>query len=113
MEMRSGMYRRWIVSRRWRELRALTLRREPLCRECSRRGRVRVATEVHHIEPVDGAPTAAAKEALMFSRGNLEPLCHQCHREAHRALLKQSRVVMEERRRAELDAFYRDMFGEE
>lgn len=41
---------------------------------------LRVATEVHHIIPVEQAPN------LMYNIDNLVPLCSQCHDDAHRAL---------------------------
>lgn len=54
---------------RWRRIREMVLREEPLCRECMRHGRVTPATDVHHI---DG-------DVCNLRRENLEPLCHQCH----------------------------------
>jgi 5-methylcytosine-specific restriction protein A len=64
---------------RWRKMRLMVLRQEPLCRECMKAGRVTPATEIHHI---DG-------NAKNMSRENLEPLCKACHskktaREQHR-----------------------------
>lgn len=54
---------------RWRRVRLMVLREEPLCRECAKAGRVTPATEVHHI---DG-------DVRNMTRENLEPLCRECH----------------------------------
>lgn len=53
----------------WRKIRALVLADEPLCRECSKSGRVKPATDVHHD---NGDPTDNRRE-------NLVPLCRECH----------------------------------
>lgn len=54
---------------RWQKLRAMVLRREPRCRDCSAAGRVTLAEQVHHI---DGNSRHNALENLM-------PLCASCH----------------------------------
>lgn len=113
IETRSGIYRRMIVSARWRALRAQVLHKHPLCQECERAGRVRAAAEVHHITPVDSVPTAAAKEALMFAPSNLVALCHRCHMAAHRELGKNDYRQRKEREQQMLKTFYAEMFGED
>lgn len=56
---------------RWQRLRAMYLGAHPLCAECRRRGRVTMATDVHHlVRRRDGGPD---------SEENLEALCHECH----------------------------------
>lgn len=54
---------------RWRRLRAAVLEREPLCRDCWKRGRLTTATDVDHH---DNDPSNNDPE-------NLVPLCHECH----------------------------------
>lgn len=112
IESRSGVYRRMIVSARWRRLRAQVLQAHPLCQECERAGRVRAAAEVHHVTPVDSVPTVVAKEALMYAPSNLVSLCHRCHMAAHRELGKNDYRQRKEREREQLEAFYAEMFGE-
>lgn len=56
---------------RWRRLRLLVLRAEPLCRECGTEGRVTPAADVDHITPLRRGGTN--------DRRNLQPLCHSCH----------------------------------
>ena len=55
--------------RNWRKVRLMVLNEEPLCRECTKEGRITPATEVDHI---DG-------NARNLWRENLQPLCKSCH----------------------------------
>ncbi len=57
--------------RRWRKLRLLVLRAEPLCRMCAEIGRTSPATVVDHIKPIRDGGTNAWD--------NLQPLCKRCH----------------------------------
>lgn len=70
---------------RWRKLRALVLAEEPLCRECSKAGRIAAARIVDHIVP--------KAEGGGDERSNLQPLCLRCsndktQREAQRGRAK-------------------------
>ena len=79
-------YNRLIMCSKWRKLRRSVLSAHPLCSECERHGRVTLATEVHHITPIESVPRFEAKRTLAYSAANLVPLCHSCHVEAHKAL---------------------------
>ena len=68
-----------ISSVRWRRLRQHVLSRHPMCQRCEAEGRITPATEVHHVRPVEDAPTAAERARLMFDVHNLRSLCHACH----------------------------------
>lgn len=57
----------------WRKLRLWFLQRNPLCAECSKRGRIRPAAEVHHIRTIAEAPE------LRLDPDNLMALCKPCH----------------------------------
>lgn len=57
---------------RWRALRALVLREQPLCQECLRQARTAAATTVDHVTPKAHGGTDA--------RDNLQALCHDCHK---------------------------------
>jgi 5-methylcytosine-specific restriction endonuclease McrA len=63
---------RFYGSRAWLKLRALQLRRHPLCQRCKEEGRLTVATCVDHVVAL-----AAGGEALDFE--NLASSCHRCH----------------------------------
>lgn len=56
---------------KWRKARADFLAKNPLCRECSQRGRTKIATIVDHIVPI-------ADGGSMWSRSNWQPLCGTC-----------------------------------
>lgn len=59
--------------RKWRRVRAAKLRADPLCEHCTREGRVRAATEVDHIIPIEQRPD------LRLDWDNLQSLCNPCH----------------------------------
>lgn len=72
----SGPYNR----ARWRKLRKMQLRRQPLCEDCLEAGRVTEAKDVHHIIPrKDGGPDAF---------DNFMSLCKSHHSKRTRAEAK-------------------------
>lgn len=77
----------------WRRIRQLALHRDHyLCQECLRNGRIRNATEVHHIKPLEEHP------GLALDLDNLKSLCWDCHeatksREKKGAVPKGVRVI--------------------
>lgn len=75
-EQREADRLRW--SKRWDEVRAYVLAKEPLCRACAAAGRERVATEVDHIEPLV-VSIRAGRPLMAFTESNLQPLCEPCH----------------------------------
>lgn len=76
-------YNRLIHTTRWLCLRRAKLSAQPLCERCSAEGRVRAATEVHHVVPVEDALSPADMRRLMFDPHNLRSLCHECHVRTH------------------------------
>lgn len=62
------------VKRTWRHCRVLALQRDHyLCQDCKEKGKVTIATEVHHIIPLEQRPD------LALELSNLRSLCRQCH----------------------------------
>ena len=57
----------------WRRFRLHYLARHPLCESCRGSGEVRVATEIHHKQPLLDFPE------LKFIESNLMALCKSCH----------------------------------
>lgn len=72
-------YKKIITSARWLHVRKSKLTTTPLCERCAAKGRVRAATEVHHINPVERGLSYEEKERLAFNLSNLQSLCHECH----------------------------------
>ena len=56
---------------KWRKLRLMFLRANPLCRECLNQGIIKEATDVDHIIPLKNGGTN--------EWSNLQSLCHECH----------------------------------
>ena len=66
-------------NRRWLRVRGIKLARSPLCEDCWAEGRRTVATEVHHIQPINNGGPAYAVH-------NLKSLCKRCHAKQHAAV---------------------------
>jgi 5-methylcytosine-specific restriction endonuclease McrA len=73
MPYKSNQYKNFIRSARWQRLRAQHLKRHPLCVRCHAKGKVTLATEVHHIVKCMDEPS------LQMDPANLESLCAPCH----------------------------------
>jgi 5-methylcytosine-specific restriction protein A len=69
--------KRWYHLARWRNpvwgLRAVALRKHPICVICKLAGKVTAATEVDHVIPHRGDPL------LFWNVENLQGLCGTCH----------------------------------
>jgi 5-methylcytosine-specific restriction endonuclease McrA len=61
----------WYMSARWRALRIVILRRDPICRGCEREA----SSAVDHIQPRKVRPDLAWDET------NLQGICRTCHNE--------------------------------
>lgn len=59
---------------RWRKYRLMFLAEHPLCAECERQGIVTAASDVDHIQPVNGPG-----DPLFWESSNHQALCHECH----------------------------------
>lgn len=69
----SNDWKQWYTHSKWRRLRALFLRRFPLCRSCEDKGLTTEATVVDHDPPHRGDRTA------FWNEKTWQPLCKQCH----------------------------------
>ena len=58
---------------KWREARKLFLKRNPLCQECLKHGKLTPATVVDHIVPHRG------DQYLFWDQDNWQALCKDCH----------------------------------
>ena len=81
---RNPHYIKMINSNRWKLLRAKKLQSNPVCEVCEANNRSTLATEVHHIVPVESVSHELEMRQLMFDYNNLQSLCHSCHSDPHR-----------------------------
>lgn len=77
-EVHRGLYARENAASRgydgrWKSARRAYLRRNPLCAECRRNGKLTPATVVDHIVPHRG------DVRLFWDKTNWQPLCKDCH----------------------------------
>ena len=63
----------WYDRARWKRLRLIVLRANPLCVACARLGWKVPATDVDHVVKHDGDPQR------FWDIDNLQGLCHGCH----------------------------------
>lgn len=99
-----------IHTRRWLELRRDILTNHPLCERCLEEGRVKCATEVHHVVPVEEGVNRREKQSLMFNSKNLRALCHDCHVLTHIEMGRCGRKANEERKRRQSDSVNKRFF---
>lgn len=79
-------YNRLIHSAKWSRLRYKKLSINPLCEICESEGRIRAATEVHHVVPIETEVSYTGKRTLAYSINNLQSLCHDCHIAVHTSM---------------------------
>ena len=58
---------------KWQQTAKRYRKRYPLCEDCEEQGRMRRASEVHHIVKHGGNPV------LLYDPSNLRSLCRTCH----------------------------------
>lgn len=102
---RNPIYIKLINSARWRKLRHETLKDSPVCEVCAKNGISTLASEVHHIRPVESVAGAVTMERLMFDRMNLQSLCHACHSEIHRIAFSHSKESVQDNNRRGTERF--------
>ncbi len=68
---------------RWRKLRQAYLMQHPLCELCEKEGKVKEATEVHHITPISKAESELQMKELGYNPNNLMALCEFHHHQLH------------------------------
>lgn len=63
-------------SRKWKKVRDIKLKRNPLCEMCEERNKITPADMVHHIKPI-------SEGGAVLEYDNLMSLCNKCHGEVH------------------------------
>lgn len=102
---RDKRYVSLINSQRWQLLRRDKLTANPLCERCEEEGRLRAASEVHHIKPIESAVTFADMQTLAYDMHNLRALCHECHVKTHTELGRSGRQATKKRNEDGLQRF--------
>lgn len=78
---REGFYN----TTRWKNVRNYILTEQPLCVNCLKEGKIRVATLVDHKIPITEENIKEyGMEWLGYHMDNLQGLCHTCHRQKTR-----------------------------
>lgn len=105
-------YIRLINTQRWRRIRAAVLETTPFCEDCRAAGRVSLATEVHHVIPLESVRDCRRMEELAYDRSNLVALCQPCHKARHRELRSGSKEEKQKRDRKRVEDFASRWYGE-
>lgn len=84
-------------SKEWRELRIRKLRANPLCERCLEGDKIKSATCVHHIHPIEDSTSVEDMRRLAFDWNNLQSLCRECHHDIHRESGSFSRDTIKQR----------------
>ena len=114
MRKRSNpQYRRLINSHRWVKLRAKKVSASPLCERCLEKGLTTPMDEVHHIVPIESAPDFETMKLLAYDIKNLQSLCRECHKEAHRELKSNSVKEIQRRNKKRTNNFVEKFLSKE
>lgn len=84
--MKDEQYRKIITSKEWRKIRAIKIAANPLCEDCLLEDKTTIATEVHHVTPIQRGRSLADMKRLAYDIHNLRSLCEECHKKAHEKL---------------------------
>ena len=76
------LFQDFYQDKRWRRIRNVKFRNNPLCELCLLKGIITITEEVHHIIPID---VYNLNEELAFDIDNLQSLCVSCHAEIHKS----------------------------
>ena len=85
----------------------MIMRANGLCERCHAEGRVSVATEVHHIRPIESVKDPFIMEQLAYDPHNLMALCHHCHRLTHTEMNQGTKEERRRRTREDVERFHR------
>lgn len=88
---KDATYRKLINSKRWKVLRYQKLQSQALCECCKQKNIITLATEIHHIIPVESVTTEREMSLLMFDFDNLMSICHECHAEIHKEMFSHTK----------------------
>lgn len=98
-------YKKLIQSQKWVKLRAVKVANNPLCERCLLEDITTPTQEVHHIVPIESAPTRDGMKHLCFDYKNLQSLCRECHKKAHLELNSYSKIETKKRNKNKTNDF--------
>lgn len=105
MSCKDARYRKIITSSKWRSLRAVKMAKNPLCEDCLLHGKTVIATEVHHVVPVESAHSVREMEMLAYDYNNLRSLCHECHQNTHISMKSRSKEAVKQSNQLKKERF--------
>lgn len=103
---RNKDYIKLINCHKWRKLRNEQLKRNPLCQICGD-----IATEVHHLKPIESEREFDKMEVLAYEPSNLQSLCHKCHADTHISMKKHKKQTNQIINRNKLNDFFNRYFN--
>lgn len=80
---RKGEYASIYNHYKWRRIRDVKIKANPLCEKCMERGIYTNAEEVHHIIPFKLGKDSNEIRVLAYSIENTMSLCVECHKKMH------------------------------
>ena len=109
--MRDPEYIELINCQQWRDVRnAKMVEAKHLCENCLREGKMKPATEVHHIHPVGDALSFEEKKRLCYDPNNLICLCHECHEQIHREMGQRTKKYKKHLAESRAESFINRLF---
>lgn len=108
--MKDEQYRKIITSKEWKKLRAIKIANNPICEDCLLENRTTIATEVHHITPIQRGKSLKEMKKLAYDYNNLRSLCEKCHQKTHELLLSRGTKMQKELRELEKKRFIETYF---
>ena len=93
LKQRNNRSAKFYSNGRWAHLREYVMSKHPICYNCRKYGIITPATEVHHCIPFLTGKDDAEKWSLFLDISNLVPLCEHCHKEIHRLMRANHRII--------------------
>ena len=103
---RNKDYIKLINCHKWRKLRNEQLKRNPLCSVCSD-----IATEVHHIKPIETEKEYDRMEVLAYDPINLQSVFPGPHSDIHISMKKHKKQTNNELNKKKLNDFFNKYFN--
>lgn len=97
---------------KWRKLREIKLKSNPLCELCTEQKKTVLAEEIHHIQSIEDGINYTDMEQRTYDYDNLQSLCHECHKNIHIRKKLQNKKTQTEINKKKTDSFMDRFFGD-